>query len=67
VMAGAIVMVVVLVVIFPVLVMMSGAVLAAFLGGFLNAESDAVNTDNDAPNEYLQIARNEAEIHYPQP
>ncbi len=65
-MAGAIVMVIVLVVIFPVLVIMSGAVLAALLGSFLNAEADAVNTEDDAPNEYLQLARKDTETRYPQ-
>ncbi len=65
-MAGAIVMVIVLVVIFPVLVIMSGAVLAALLGSLLNAEADAVNTEDDVPNEYLQLARKDTETRYPQ-
>ncbi|MCY4068608.1 MAG: hypothetical protein OXE79_05825 [Acidimicrobiaceae bacterium] len=66
-MAGAIIMVTVLLVVFPVMVLMGGAVLTALLGGFLKAESDASNRSEDGPNEYLQLARKEAETDYPRP
>ncbi|RMH81142.1 MAG: hypothetical protein D6683_04610 [Actinomyces sp.] len=51
-MAGAIVFAVVLVVVFPVVVLMSGAVAAAILGGVLQAERDAAH----AGSEYLALA-----------
>ena len=60
-------MVTVLLVVFPVMVLMGGAVLTALLGGFLKAESDASNRSEDGPNEYLQLARKEAETDYPRP
>ena len=56
-MAGAIVMVIVLVVVFPVAVLMTGAIGAAILGGSVKSDSDANNTDDaGAPNEYLAIS-----------
>ncbi len=59
-------MVIVLVVVFPVVVMIGGGVLAAALGSFLKADSDAANRTEDGPNEYLELSRREAETGYPQ-
>ncbi|MYA14594.1 MAG: hypothetical protein F4Z26_07720 [Acidimicrobiaceae bacterium] len=65
-MAGAVVMVIVLVVLFPVAVLVGSGILAAALGSFLKADSDAANRGDDGPNEYLELARKEAETGYPQ-
>ena len=59
-------MVIVLVVLFPVVVLVGSGILAAALGGFLKAGSDAANHSDDGPNEYLELARNEAGTGYPQ-
>ena len=59
-------MVIVLVVLFPVTVLVGGGIIAAALGSFLKADSDAANRDGDSPNEYLELARKEAETGYPQ-
>lgn len=59
-------MVIVLVVLFPVVVLVGSGVVAAALGSFLKADSDADNRDDDGPNEYLELARKEAETGYPQ-
>ena len=59
-------MVIVLVVLFPVAVLVGGGILAAALGSFLKADSDAANRSDDGPNEYLELARKEAETGYPQ-
>ena len=64
-MAGAVVMVIVLVVLFPVAVMVGGGILAAVLGSSLKAQSDASNRSDDGPNEYLELSRREAETGYP--
>lgn len=57
-MVGAIIMVILLVIVFPVAVIMSGAVVAAVLGHFLRSSVDEANVDDDgAPNEYLALAR----------
>lgn len=57
-MAGAIAMVILLVIVFPVVVIMSGAIVAALLGHFLRSSVDEANVDDDgAPNEYLTLAR----------
>lgn len=60
-------MVIVLVVLFPVVVLVGSGILAAALGSFLKADSDAGNRTDDGPNEYLELARKEAETGYPQP
>ena len=64
-MAGAVVMVIVLVVVFPVAVLVGSGVLAAALGSLLKVNSDADNRGDDGPNEYLELARKEAETGYP--
>ncbi len=64
--AGAIVMVIVLVIVFPVLVMLGSGILAAVLGSSLKRNSDADNHTDDEPNEYLELSRKEAEIGYPE-
>ena len=64
--AGAVVMVIVLVVLFPVVVLVGSGIVAAALGSFLKADSDAANRSDDGPNEYLDLARKEAETGYPQ-
>lgn len=58
-------MVIVLVVVFPVLVLVGGGIVAAALGSFLKADSDAANRSDGEPNEYLKLARTEAETGYP--
>ncbi len=58
-------MVIVLVVLFPVAVLVGGGIVAAALGSFLKADSDAENRSDDGPNEYLELARKEAETGYP--
>ena len=58
-------MVIVLVVVFPVVVLLGGGIVAAALGSFLKADSDAANRTDDGPNEYLDLARKEAETGYP--
>ena len=60
-------MVIVLVVLFPVVVLVGTGILAAALGSFLKADSDAANRGDDGPNEYLELARHEAETGYPHP
>ncbi|MXZ98032.1 MAG: hypothetical protein F4Z23_03215 [Acidimicrobiaceae bacterium] len=65
-MAGAVVMVIVLVVVFPMVVLVGCGILAAALGSFLKVDSDAANRGDDGPNEYLELARKEAETGYPQ-
>ena len=57
--------VIVLVVLFPVAVLVGSGILAAALGSFLKADSDASNRTDDGPNEYLELARKEAETGYP--
>ena len=64
-MAGAVVMVIVLVVLFPVAVLVGSGILAAVLGGSLKAGSDASNRTDEGPNEYLELSRKEAETGYP--
>ena len=57
-MAGAIAMAIFLVIVFPVAVIMSGAVVAALLGHFLRARVDEANVDDGgAPNEYLVLSQ----------
>ena len=58
-------MVIVLVVLFPVAVLVGSGILAAALGSFLKADSDASNRTDDGPNEYLELAHKEAETGYP--
>ncbi len=58
-------MVIVLVVVFPVAVLIGSGILAAALGSFLKVDSDAANRDGDGANEYLELARKEAETGYP--
>lgn len=59
-MAGAIVMVVILVIVLPVVILVSGAIGAGLLGGFLKSASDAENTDADGqPNEYLVLSESD--------
>ena len=58
-------MVIVLVVLFPVVVLVGSGIVAAALGSFLKADSDAGNRSDDGPNEYLDLARKEAETGYP--
>ena len=58
-------MVIVLVVLFPVVVLVGSGILAAALGSLLKADSDASNRTDDGPNEYLELARKEAETGYP--
>ena len=60
-------MVIVLVVLFPMAVLVGGGILAAALGSFLKADSDAANHTDDGPNEYLDLALKEAETGYPRP
>ena len=59
-------MVIVLVIVFPVVALLGTGILAAVLGSFLKADSDAANRTDDGPNEYLELARKEAETGYPQ-
>ena len=59
-------MVIVLVVLFPVVVLVGSGIVAAALGSFLKVDSDASNRGDDGPNEYLDLARKEAETGYPQ-
>jgi|GEM_PF-2751924 len=59
-------MVIVLVVLFPVVVLVGSGIVAAALGSLLKADSDADNLGEDGPNEYLELARKEAETGYPQ-
>ena len=66
-MAGAVVMVIVLVVVFPVVVLVGSGLLAAVVGSLLKVDSDAANRTEEGPNEYLELARCEAETGYPQP
>ena len=66
-MAGAVVMVIVLVVLFPVAVLIGSGILAAALGSFLKVDSDAANRTEEGPNEYLELAQNEAVTGYPRP
>ena len=58
-------MVIVLVVLFPAAVLIGSGILAAALGSFLKVDSDAENRTEDGPNEYLELARKEAETGYP--
>lgn len=58
-------LVIVLVVVFPVVVLVGSGLLAAALGSFLKVDSDAANRGGDGPNEYLELARKEAETGYP--
>ena len=58
-------MVIVLVVVFPIVVLVGSGILAAALGSFLKVDSDAANRTGDGPNEYLELARKEAETGYP--
>ena len=46
--------------------LLGSGLLAAALGSFLKVDSDAANRDGDGPNEYLELARKEAETGYPQ-
>lgn len=56
-MAGAIVIVVVLVVVFPVGMLMSMALLAGGLGSLVGRDRDLDNvTDDGEPNEYLALS-----------
>ena len=56
-MAGAIAIVVVLVIVMPVAILMSGAAGAAVLGRLLKNDRDADNVDDDGnPNEYLRLS-----------
>ncbi len=63
--AGAVVMVIVLVLVFPVLVLVGCGLLAAVLASALKQGSDASNRTEDGPNEYLQLSHREADIGYP--
>lgn len=57
-MAGAIAMAIFLVIVFPVVVIMSGAVVAALLGHFLRSSVDEANVDDDGtPNEHLVLSQ----------
>ena len=58
-------MVIVLLILFPVAVLVGSGILAATLGSLLKADSDASNRADDGPNEYLELARKEAETGYP--
>lgn len=58
-------LVIVLVVVFPVVALLGSGILAAALGSFLKVDADAANRDGDGPNEYLELARKEAETGYP--
>ena len=58
-------MAIVLVILFPVAVLVGSGIVAAALGSFLKADSDAANRTDDGPNEYLELARKEAETGYP--
>ena len=60
-------MVIVLVVLFPVVVLVGSGILAAALGSLLKADSDAANRTDHGPNEYLELARKEAQTGYPRP
>ena len=64
-MAGAVVMVIVLVILFPVAVLVGSGIIAAALGSLLKVDSDAANRTDDGPNEYLDLASKEAETGYP--
>lgn len=59
-------MVIVLVIVFPVVALLGSGILAAVLGSFLKADSDAANRTDEGPNEYLELSRKEAETGYPQ-
>ena len=51
---------VVVVIVMPVGILMSGAAGAAVLGGLLKRDRDAANLDDDGhPNEYLQLSEAE--------
>ncbi|MFQ5557171.1 MAG: hypothetical protein ACE5GB_06650 [Acidimicrobiales bacterium] len=55
-MAGAIVIVVLLVIVLPVATLMSGALGAALLGSLLKRDRDLANTDDAGePNEHLRL------------
>ncbi len=55
--AGAIIMIVVLVVVMPVGVLISATALAGVLGSLVGRSSDLANTADDGePNEYLALA-----------
>ena len=59
-MAGAIAIVVVLVIVMPVAILMSGAAGAAVLGRLLKNDRDADNLDDDGnPNEYLRLSESD--------
>lgn len=64
-MGGALVMVIVLVVVFPVTALIGAAVLAAGLGSLIKGDADAQNRTDDGPNEYLGLSLKEAETRYP--
>ncbi len=64
-MAGAVVMVVVLLVVFPVIALMGFGVMAALLGSMLKGDADARNTESGKPNEYLALSDNEPNVGYP--
>ncbi len=56
-MAGTIVIVVLLVLVMPVGILMSGAAGAAILGTLVKNDRDADNVDDDgSPNEYLELS-----------
>ena len=63
--AGAVVMVILLVILFPVAILVGGGILAAALGSLLKGDADASNRTEDGPNEYLELSRREAETCYP--
>lgn len=46
-----------LVIVFPVAVIMSGAVVAALLGHFLRSSVDEANIDDGTPNEHLVLSQ----------
>ena len=57
-MGGAIVMVVLLVIVMPVAILLTGAVGAAILGGLVKRDRDLDNVNEDgSPNEYLELSR----------
>lgn len=59
-MAGGIIIVVLLVIVMPVAVLMSGAIGAAVLGTTLKRDVDADNLDADGePNEYLALSEDD--------
>ncbi len=56
-MSGAIAMVCLLVVVFPMVITGTGAIVAGMLGHFVKSGVDAANVDADGnPNEYLAIS-----------